>query len=59
MNDCNCEQHAPKGFLTSVFRQDGEQWTCPNCGQKWTHFCDEGDDGGCGWFETESTEAKP
>ena len=55
-NNCNCEQHAPAGFLTSGFRHDGERWTCPNCGKEWMHYC--GEDEGCCWFETKTNEAK-
>jgi hypothetical protein len=44
---CRCETHAPRGFLLSGDRIDGEVWTCPRCGQEWVHECDEAD--GCTW----------
>lgn len=43
----NCEKSAPFGFLVSGYRQDGERWTCPDCGKVWVHLCDEAE--GCSW----------
>lgn len=43
-----CEASAPRGFLTSGQRQDGERWKCPDCGRVWIHVCDEAE--GCAWF---------
>lgn len=37
------------GFLYSGHRQDGECWTCPECGRVWVHACSE--DAGCYWRE--------
>jgi len=28
-------------------RQDGDMWTCPTCGKRWEHTCDEAE--GCHW----------
>lgn len=43
----DCEASAPPGFLISGYRQDGERWTCPDCGAVWIHSCDEAE--GCRW----------
>ena len=52
--NCNCEQHAPDGFLTSGFRKAGEKWTCPACGREWAHRCGEAN--GCDWVQAEHNE---
>jgi Zn-finger nucleic acid-binding protein len=44
---CDCEKHAPEGFLTSGVRTDGERWTCPKCRAVWVHYCEEAE--GCSW----------
>lgn len=36
-----------RGVPPSNTAQDGEAWTCPKCGTKWIHICDEAD--GCCW----------
>lgn len=43
----DCEKSARPGFLTDGYRQDGERWTCPDCGKVWVHACDEAE--GCSW----------
>jgi hypothetical protein len=42
-----CESNLPI-FGPSDFRaQDGEEWTCLTCGERWYHVCDEAE--GCSW----------
>jgi hypothetical protein len=38
-----CERLVPSAGTA----QDGEAWTCPKCGRKWVHVCDEAE--GCCW----------
>jgi hypothetical protein len=52
----DCEKHAPKGYLTSGYRQDGEEWECPDCGLVWIHVCDEAE--GCYWYQKEANRVK-
>jgi transposase-like protein len=28
----------------------GQSWTCPKCGRRWVHECDEAE--GCAWWPT-------
>lgn len=32
-------------YLTSGYRQDGEKWTCPVCGEVWVFCADEAEGG--------------
>lgn len=43
-------------FLYSGHRQDGEKWTCPECGRVWVHVCSE--DAGCYWRERAGTKKR-
>lgn len=43
----DCEDFSPDSYLLSGWRQDGERWKCPKCGQIWEHQCDEAE--GCYW----------
>lgn len=43
----DCLTSGPGYYLFSGDRQDGENWTCPTCGKRWVHWCDEAE--GCSW----------
>lgn len=44
---CDCEAAIGRDRLISCECTDGEQITCPSCGKKWVHVCDEAE--GCSW----------
>lgn len=48
-NDVCCNEHICKDrWAMDGHRQDGDEWTCPGCGRKWIHECDEAE--GCSWI---------
>lgn len=43
-----CESNLEVFYPNHTQAQDGELWTCPTCGEKWEHVCDEAE--GCEWW---------
>lgn len=45
-----CKSNLPIFAPSYGYAQDGEEWECPTCGERYTHICDEAE--GCSWEHT-------